>query len=36
MLMSGRETASAFRRYAIVCTQDLTEAAAKLAATSEQ
>ena len=36
MLMSGHKTASVFRRYAIVSTHDLAEAAAKLAAASGQ
>ena len=36
MLMSGHKTARVFRRYAIVSTHDLAEAAAKLAAASGQ
>jgi hypothetical protein len=36
MKMSGHKTDNAFRRYAIVSTQDLAEAPAKLAAASGQ
>ena len=36
MKMTGHKTDSVFRRYAIVSTQDMTEAAAKLAAASGQ
>ena len=36
MLMNGHKTDSVFRRYAVVSTQDLTEAAAKLAAACRQ
>jgi len=34
MLMSSHKTASVFRRYSIVSTQNLAEAAAKLTAAS--